>query len=89
MKRLALALLFALSASADDFRERVLAELTEFLAIPNVASDEANIRRNAQFLTAMMEKRGIAAKLLESPSGGPPAVFGELRTPGATKTIVF
>ena len=89
MKRVALALLLALPAFADDRRDRVLAELTEFLAIPNVASDEANIRRNAQFLIAMMEKRGIAAKLLESPSGGPPAVFGELRTPGAKKTIVF
>ncbi|HUP58874.1 MAG TPA: M20/M25/M40 family metallo-hydrolase [Thermoanaerobaculia bacterium] len=96
MKRIALVLLVALSASANDIREyrkqneaRILAELTEFLAIPNVASDEANIRRNAQHLLAMLERHGVAARLLESPSGGPPAVFGELRTPGATKTIAF
>jgi acetylornithine deacetylase/succinyl-diaminopimelate desuccinylase-like protein len=37
----------------------------------------------------MLERRGVAARLLESPTGGPPAVFGELRAPGATQTIVL
>jgi acetylornithine deacetylase/succinyl-diaminopimelate desuccinylase-like protein len=37
----------------------------------------------------MMTTRGIAARLLESPAGGPPAVYGELRTPGATRTVVL
>jgi len=37
----------------------------------------------------MMTARGITSRLLESPSGGPPAVYGELRAPGATKTVVF
>jgi acetylornithine deacetylase/succinyl-diaminopimelate desuccinylase-like protein len=64
-------------------------ELGNFLAIPNLASDAANIRRNADLLIRMMTARGIAARTLESPSGGPPAVYGELATRGATKTIVF
>ena len=67
----------------------IIRELSNFLAIPNLASDEANIRRNAAHLMRMMEARGISARLLESPAGGPPAVFGELRTPGATRTIVL
>ena len=66
----------------------VVRELADFLAIPNLASDSVNIRRNARFIVAMLERRGIRAQLLESP-GSPPAVFGELRTPGATRTIVF
>jgi acetylornithine deacetylase/succinyl-diaminopimelate desuccinylase-like protein len=37
----------------------------------------------------MLAKRGIVGRLLESPSGGPPAVYGELTSPGATKTVVF
>jgi acetylornithine deacetylase/succinyl-diaminopimelate desuccinylase-like protein len=37
----------------------------------------------------MLERRGVTARLLESPTGGPPAVFGELRTPGAVQTIVL
>jgi acetylornithine deacetylase/succinyl-diaminopimelate desuccinylase-like protein len=67
----------------------ILHELSDFLAIPNLASDKANIRKNADHLLGMMKARGIDARLLESPSGAPPAVYGSLSSPGATKTIVF
>ncbi len=67
----------------------IVRELRDFVAIPNVASDTANIRRNAERLRAMMEARGITSKILESPEGGSPAVYGELSSPGATKTVVF
>ncbi|HEV8150599.1 MAG TPA: M20/M25/M40 family metallo-hydrolase [Gemmatimonadales bacterium] len=66
----------------------VIREYVELLRIPNLASDSANIRRNAAALVRMLERRGIAAQLLESP-GSPPAVFGELPAPGATRTIVL
>ncbi len=36
-----------------------------------------------------MATRGIAARILESPEGGSPVVYGELPSPGATKTVVF
>ncbi|MDQ3949083.1 MAG: M20/M25/M40 family metallo-hydrolase, partial [Gemmatimonadota bacterium] len=39
-------------------------------------------------LVAMLEQRGARARLLESP-GSPPAVYGELTTPGVTRTVVF
>lgn len=95
--RLALLLvLIATTANASDIRAwrqaneaAIVRELSAFVAIPNIASDDANIRRNAAHLVQLMEQRGLAPRLLESPAGGPPAVFGELRTPGATKTIVF
>jgi acetylornithine deacetylase/succinyl-diaminopimelate desuccinylase-like protein len=67
----------------------IVRELSEFLAIPNLARDSIGIRRNARHLIDLLAKRGITGSLLESPAGGPPAVFGELRTPGATKTIVL
>ncbi|HEX5736229.1 MAG TPA: M20/M25/M40 family metallo-hydrolase [Blastocatellia bacterium] len=63
----------------------IINEFTDLLSIPNVASDDTNIRRNAAKLIEMMSRRGIKAQLLEG--GGPPAVFGELKTPGATRTI--
>lgn len=66
----------------------IVRELAEFLAIPNRASDSVNIRRNARHIMQMLERRGVRAQLLETP-GAPPAVFGELRTPGATRTVVF
>jgi len=66
----------------------IVGELTRLLSIPNVASDSVNIRRNAALIVAMLERRGATARILESP-GSPPAVFGELPAPGATRTVVF
>lgn len=66
----------------------IVRELAELLAIPNLASDSATIRANARHLTAMLERRGLRARLLEAP-GSPPAVYGELMTRGARRTIVF
>ena len=66
----------------------VVRELATFLAIPNLASDSVNIRQNARHLVQLMERRGIGARILETPNA-PPAVYGELRTPGATRTVVF
>ena len=66
----------------------VLHELSEFLALPNLASDEQNIRRNAEHLLAMLARRGIDARLLELP-GSPPVVYGELATSGARRTLAL
>lgn len=82
-----LTILAAVPAVAQE-RGIVLAEFQEFLAIPNVASDGANIQRNAEWLKAAMERRGIRARLL-TVGTAPPVVFGELEAPGASRTVVF
>ena len=78
-------------AAARNYRQanehRIVGELLEFLRIPNVAADLPNIRANAEWLVRAMEARGIDARLLET--DGPPYVFGELRTPGARRTLLF
>ncbi len=66
----------------------IFREYVELLAIPNLASDSVNIRRNAAAILRMLERRGVAARLLETP-GSPPAVYGELSAPGATRTVVL
>ncbi|MEK6321483.1 MAG: M20/M25/M40 family metallo-hydrolase [Acidobacteriota bacterium] len=77
------------ASSVREFRVthevQIIGELVEFLSIPNVASDTPNIRRNAASLLDMMKRRGIDARLLEG--DGPSAVFGELKTSGATTTV--
>ncbi|UCC73770.1 MAG: M20/M25/M40 family metallo-hydrolase [Gemmatimonadota bacterium] len=65
----------------------IVEELVGFLSLPNVASDIPAIRRNAETLLAMMARRGIEGRLLET--DGPPYVYGELNVPGATRTILF
>jgi acetylornithine deacetylase/succinyl-diaminopimelate desuccinylase-like protein len=66
----------------------VVAELRDLLALPNVATSEPDIRANAALLVRMLEKRGIAAQVLETP-GVPASVYGELASPGARRTILF
>ena len=69
---------------------RILAEFSSLLSLPNVASDRENIRRNAARIVEMMSARGLKPQLLEAATANvPPAVYGEWRVPGATKTIIF
>ena len=91
-----LALLLAAPASAAprDWAERnfaaLLREYVELLAIPNVASNRADIRRNAAHIVGMMQGRGLAPRLLESEDGAaPPLIYGEWRMPGATRTYIL
>jgi acetylornithine deacetylase/succinyl-diaminopimelate desuccinylase-like protein len=67
---------------------KIIGELIDFLSIPNLASDSISIRKNAGKLVAMLEQRGVKTQLLEV-AGSPPAVFGELKTPGAKHTLMF
>jgi acetylornithine deacetylase/succinyl-diaminopimelate desuccinylase-like protein len=67
---------------------KLIDEYFQLLSIPNIATDQVNIRRNADLIVAMLKKRGVAAQLVEAPDLNP-VVFGEIRTPGATRTIVF
>ena len=62
---------------------RIMDEFVSLLAIPDVASDHANIQRNAEAIAEMMKKRGLEPKLV-SVEGANPVVFGEIRTLGAT-----
>jgi acetylornithine deacetylase/succinyl-diaminopimelate desuccinylase-like protein len=80
------------SIAARHWREgherAIIDEYFQLLSIPNIASDQVNIRRNADLIVAMLKKRGVESRLVEAPDVNP-VVFGEIRTPGATRTIVF
>jgi acetylornithine deacetylase/succinyl-diaminopimelate desuccinylase-like protein len=80
------------SQAARQWRQQheraIVDELVELLRLPNVSADRENIQRNADLLVAMMKRRGIAARLV-SVEGVNPVAFGEMRAPGATRTIVF
>ena len=68
-------------------QQSVMRDLLELLAIPNVAADRANVRRNAEHLRQLFTKRGFAAELLET--SGNPLVYAQLEVPGATRTLLL
>ena len=67
----------AVSAWVRGHQAAIVGELVDLLAIPNVAADRANIRRNAEHLRGRLTARGFTAEILET--AGNPLVYGELR----------
>jgi len=78
----------AVRAYREAHGAEILAEYRELLALPNVASDSAGVWRNAEYLRDRLDGLGFAAELLTLP-GTPPVVFGQLRVPGATRTLAL
>jgi acetylornithine deacetylase/succinyl-diaminopimelate desuccinylase-like protein len=80
------------AAAAHQWRaaheQAILAEFMDLLAIPNLASDQPDIRRNAAAVSAILEKRGLKTQLLEVPTA-PPVVYGAIESPGAARTVIF
>jgi len=70
-----------------EHEKQILLELFDFLAIPNVASNRADIQRNADALLRMFEQHRFAPEAL--PTGGSPLVVAERRLPNARRTLTF
>src|SRR5256714_9475804 len=71
-----------------DNEDRIVRELREFLAIPNVAGDTENIQKNAARLVEMLEARGIETHLLPV-SGRGPVLFAKLMVSDGKRTVIF
>jgi len=67
--------------------QQILAELFQLIALPNLASNRADIRRNAELLTTMFEKRGFAVTLFETK--GNPVVYARKTAAAAKGTLTF
>ena len=82
----------AVSAQVRSYRTQheadIVKELAVLASIPDMASDQENIRKNADRIVSMLQRRGVASKLLEV-TGAPPYIYGDLQAPGATRTIAF
>jgi acetylornithine deacetylase/succinyl-diaminopimelate desuccinylase-like protein len=68
-------------------QQEILKEFIQLLSVPNVASDHPNIRKNAQLIKHMMSARGIKTEIMETE--GNPVICGELKVPGARRTLMF
>jgi len=72
----------------EQHEQAIIESFTELLRIPNVASDTANIRRNAEYISTLLPHRGFRVQLLEI-DGSPPVIFAERPTPGAETTLMI
>lgn len=72
-------------------RHAILDEFIQLLEIPNIASDRTDIRRNADAIMAMLQRRGLQPRLLTASSDPtiPPIVFGQWSVPKAKRTLVL
>jgi acetylornithine deacetylase/succinyl-diaminopimelate desuccinylase-like protein len=67
----------------------ILRDFAALLSLPNLASDAAGIRRNAEAIRSRLEARGFAVRLLDG-AGGPAPVYAELSArPGAPTLLVY
>jgi hypothetical protein len=59
----------------------------DLVSIPNVRTDLPNIKRNAEQLRQMLDRRGMKPEVWETPST--PLVYGARLVPGAARTVLF
>ena len=73
----------ALAARRRDVVERFV----PFLRLPTVSQDPPRVRAGGRWLAGEMTARGLDVRILETE--GNPAVYGELRAPGAARTVLL
>ena len=79
----------AVRAWRQAHEKQILADYFDFLALPNVATNLADVRKNAEVIDAKLKARGFATRILSDGPDAPPVVYGELKVAGAKRTVVF
>lgn len=66
---------------------QIVAELMQLVSLPNIASNKADIVKNADLLTTMFEKRGFSVKRINTP--GSPILLAERAAATPAGTLTF
>ncbi|MFM8534672.1 MAG: hypothetical protein ACKOEC_14000, partial [Acidimicrobiia bacterium] len=66
---------------------QILAELIQLVSLPNIASNKADIAKNADLLTTLFERRGFSVKRISTP--GSPVVYAERVAQNARGALTF
>ena len=68
-------------------RRPIVESFVDFLRLESVSQEPEKVRATGAWLAAAMSARGLAGRVMET--GGNPAVFGERRVAGATRTVLI
>jgi acetylornithine deacetylase/succinyl-diaminopimelate desuccinylase-like protein len=66
---------------------QILAELVQLVSLPNIASNQADILKNANLLTTMFERRGFTISRIVTP--GSPVLVARRDAANAVGTLTF
>jgi acetylornithine deacetylase/succinyl-diaminopimelate desuccinylase-like protein len=72
----------------SEHERQIIDELMAFVALPNVAGNDADMRKNAEHAAAMFKKRGFTVETSEEKSGSP-VVFASLDVAQPRGTLTF
>ena len=77
--------------SINEQQSNLVDEFRSFLSIPNVAANPKSLQDNANWIKEYMKSKGVdEVSLLTIPNSSmPPVVYGEVKVPSATETIIF
>lgn len=67
----------------------IVADFVTFLSMPNLATNIADVEKNAAYVERQLQARGFKTRLLTAEPGTPPSVFAEMKVPGAKRTVIF
>jgi acetylornithine deacetylase/succinyl-diaminopimelate desuccinylase-like protein len=67
----------------------IVADFVTLLSMPDVATNVADVEKNAAYIEQQLRTRGFTTRQLAAAPGTPPSVFAELRVPGARRTVIF
>ena len=67
----------------------IVADFITLLSMPNVATNVADVEKNAAYIEGQLQARGFETRLLTAEPGTPPSVFAEMKVPGAKRTVLF
>lgn len=68
-------------------RRSIVEGFVDFLRLNSVSQEPEKVRVTGEWLAARMRERGLDGRVMET--GGGPAVFGERRVAGATRTVLI
>ena len=67
----------------------IVADFVTLLSMPDVATNVADVEKNAAYIEGQLKARGFETRLLTAEPGTPPSVFAEMKVPGAKRTVLF
>jgi acetylornithine deacetylase/succinyl-diaminopimelate desuccinylase-like protein len=67
----------------------IVADFVALLSMPNVATNIADVEKNAAYIEGELKARGFETRLLTAEPGTPPSVFAQIKVRHANRTVIF